>query len=49
MARSEARAAVDPAHDNPAAVRERILETASALFYRRGVRAVGVDLVVVPA
>ncbi|HWB57426.1 MAG TPA: helix-turn-helix domain-containing protein [Gaiellaceae bacterium] len=46
MARSAARAAVDPAHDNPAAVRERILETASALFYRRGVRAVGVDLVV---
>src|SRR5271155_1824690 len=27
-------------------VRERILETASALFYQRGVRAVGVDLVV---
>src|SRR3982074_2887745 len=27
-------------------VRDRILETASALFYRRGVRAVGVDLVV---
>jgi AcrR family transcriptional regulator len=27
-------------------VRERILETASALFYSRGVRAVGVDLVV---
>jgi AcrR family transcriptional regulator len=27
-------------------VRERILETASELFYRRGVRAVGVDLVV---
>ena len=27
-------------------VRERILETASALFYRRGVRAVGVDLIV---
>ena len=27
-------------------VRERILETASSLFYRRGVRAVGVDLVV---
>mgnify|MGYP003403968929 CR=1 FL=1 len=46
MARSAARAAVDHAHDNPAAVKERILETASALFYRRGVRAVGVDLVV---
>jgi AcrR family transcriptional regulator len=45
MARSAARAAVDLAH-NPTAVRERILETASALFYRRGVRAVGVDLVV---
>jgi AcrR family transcriptional regulator len=30
-------------------VRERILETASALFYRRGVRAVGVDLVVAEA
>jgi AcrR family transcriptional regulator len=29
-----------------AEVRERILETASALFYARGVRAVGVDLVV---
>ena len=27
-------------------VRDRILETASALFYRHGVRAVGVDLVV---
>lgn len=27
-------------------VRERVLETASALFYRQGVRAVGVDLVV---
>jgi AcrR family transcriptional regulator len=27
-------------------VRDRILETASALFYRQGVRAVGVDLVV---
>lgn len=27
-------------------VRERILETASNLFYRRGVRAVGVDVVV---
>jgi AcrR family transcriptional regulator len=27
-------------------VRERILETASGLFYRRGVRAVGVDVIV---
>ena len=34
-----------PAH-SAVDVRERILETASALFYRRGVRAVGVDLVV---
>jgi AcrR family transcriptional regulator len=33
--------------DQPtAAVRTRILETASTLFYERGVRAVGVDLVV---
>ena len=31
------------------AVRERILETASGLFYREGVRAVGVDLVVAEA
>jgi AcrR family transcriptional regulator len=30
-------------------VRERILETASGLFYREGVRAVGVDLVVAEA
>lgn len=38
------------AADNPLSggmdVRERILKTASTLFYRRGVRAVGVDLVV---
>jgi AcrR family transcriptional regulator len=35
------------ADTRPAAeVRDRILETASALFYRQGVRAVGVDLVV---
>jgi AcrR family transcriptional regulator len=33
----------------PADVRERILTTASALFYLRGVRAVGVDLVVAEA
>lgn len=31
------------------AVRERVLATASALFYERGVRAVGVDLVVAEA
>ena len=30
----------------PPDVRERVLQTASELFYRRGVRAVGVDLVV---
>lgn len=30
----------------PSAVRERILATASKLFYKRGVHAVGVDLVV---
>ena len=35
-------AAAEPVPD----VRERILDTASALFYQRGVRAVGVDLVV---
>jgi AcrR family transcriptional regulator len=35
-------AAAEPASD----VRDRILGTASALFYERGVRAVGVDLVV---
>jgi AcrR family transcriptional regulator len=29
-----------------ASVRERVLETASVLFYNRGVRAVGVDLIV---
>ena len=36
-------------HDAPAEtpdVRQRILDTASTLFYERGVRAVGVDLVV---
>ncbi len=34
---------------NPAEVRERILATASGLFYRQGVHAVGVDLVVAEA
>ncbi len=35
-------------HDSPAgsAVRDRLLDTAADLFYREGVRAVGVDLVV---
>ena len=35
-----------PAPGNPEEVRDRILRTASSLFYERGVRAVGVDLVV---
>ncbi len=38
--------AVGPNSKDGVDVRERILETASTLFYRRGVRAVGVDLVV---
>jgi AcrR family transcriptional regulator len=37
---------ISPGAQGSAEVRDRILETASALFYRRGVRAVGVDLVV---
>jgi AcrR family transcriptional regulator len=37
---------VGEAHGTSAEVRERILRTASTLFYQRGVRAVGVDLVV---
>jgi AcrR family transcriptional regulator len=32
--------------DTASEVRERILDTASTLFYRQGVRAVGVDLIV---
>src|SRR5260370_27200399 len=37
---------VGDAHGNSAEVRDRILRAASTLFYQRGVRAVGVDLVV---
>jgi AcrR family transcriptional regulator len=42
MSRKEANVTGGPAMD----VRDKILETASALFYKNGVRAVGVDLVV---
>ena len=38
--------ATSPPPAAESAVRQRILETASTLFYQRGVRAVGVDLVV---
>lgn len=44
-ARMAGAAAVEPAVE----VRDRILDTASRLFYERGVRAVGVDLVVLEA
>ena len=45
MARASSPA--EPESATPASdVRQRILDTASALFYQRGVRAVGVDLVV---
>ncbi len=40
------KSAAMPDTRNPAEVREKILQTACALFYQRGVRAVGVDLVV---
>ena len=37
---------VGEGHSNSDEMRDRILRTASSLFYQRGVRAVGVDLVV---
>lgn len=40
------RDAAKPGKPDAGDVREKILETASSLFYQRGVRAVGVDLVV---
>ena len=46
MTQSAAGAAAEHATRRRHDVRERILETASELFYRHGVRAVGVDLVV---
>jgi len=39
-------AAIAATDERAPSVRERILETAATLFYREGVRAVGVDLVV---
>ena len=46
MPKSSAKANIADVHGNSAEVRDRILRTASELFYKRGVRAVGVDLVV---
>jgi AcrR family transcriptional regulator len=43
------KAAGAAAVESPPEVRDRILDTASKLFYERGVRAVGVDLVVLEA
>ena len=40
------KSAVSPSAHGGVEVRDKILETASDLFYKRGVRAVGVDLVV---
>lgn len=44
--RAPAAAPTAASAEPPPEVRERILDTASTLFYARGVRAVGVDLVV---
>jgi len=51
MPESPRNSTVGDAHGNSDSddVRDRILRTASALFYQRGVRAVGVDLVVAEA
>jgi AcrR family transcriptional regulator len=46
LAKLAAEEAVEVPGKSAPDVRERILATAAALFYRRGVRAVGVDLVV---
>jgi AcrR family transcriptional regulator len=46
MPRSTRNTNVAESHPDSAEVRDRILRTASSLFYQRGVRAVGVDLVV---
>jgi AcrR family transcriptional regulator len=46
MPKHVAHASADQQTASPVEVRERILATASDLFYRKGVRAVGVDLVV---
>ena len=43
------KSAAKPNDHDAVDVRDRILETASTLFYERGVRAVGVDLVVAEA
>ena len=46
---SASRRAAPASSEPPQEVRKRILDTASSLFYQRGVRAVGVDLVVAEA
>ena len=49
MTRTDANLREEAADPAVADVRERVLSTASDLFYRHGVRAVGVDLVVAEA